>query len=265
MVHYSHKRDIGDQEIREALEGEIMKLKNELSAIKHENKELSISKLKLEAELQNVKEKHSDRLASLRGQIVNQQQKINELSAMAAINSPKNRSCVYNTDKNPLSGGKLNLNHHTAFDKNVVPLPPSMHEQKQINEKLQHSSARTQRDFMAPTFTELMRQSAQKNKDGANRGGLKSSLKPRSNGSSSNSSSGLTSKTATRKGIVSSTTPHSSNGAASNSLEMSNNTVDLSLSGMSNKNGSSYKKKGGSWEQCSPCFSQYTSYGRHKH
>ena len=121
-----------------------------------------------------------------------------------------------------------------------------MHEQKQINEKLQHSSARTQRDFMAPTFTELMRQSAQKNKDGANRGGLKSSLKPRSNGSSSNSSSGLTSKTATRKGIVSSTTPHSSNGAASNSLEMSNNTVDLSLSGMSNKNGSSYKKKGGS-------------------
>ena len=66
-----------------------MKLKNELSAIKHENKELSIL-LKLEAELE---EGETSDQASLRGQIVNQQQKINELSAMA-VNSPKNRSCV---------------------------------------------------------------------------------------------------------------------------------------------------------------------------
>ena len=190
MVYYSHKREMGDQEIREALEGEIVKLKSELGAVKHENKELSISKLKLEAELQNVKEKQSERLASLRGQIVSQQQKINELGAMAAINSPKNKSSVYNTDNNPLSGapgGKLSLNRQTAYDKNIVPLPPSVQEQKQISSRLQQSAARTQRDFMAPTFTELMRQSAQKNRDfsgssttgsGGGSGGVNSGSRP---------------------------------------------------------------------------------------
>ena len=249
MVYYSHKREMGDQEIREALEGEIVKLKSELGAVKKENKKLSTSKLKLEEELQNAKEKQSERLASLRGQIVSQQQKINELSAMAAINSPKNRSSVYNTDNNPLSGGKLNLNRHTAYDKNIVPLPPSVQEQKQINLKLQQSAARTQRDFMAPTFTELMRQSAQKNKDGAGSSETKNSVKyPSSNGSSSSSSSmkGNSSKVGARRPPSSIAGPNTSSGSSRGGHDLSSSVADLSLSGMSSKSGLNYKKKGAS-------------------
>lgn len=166
MTYFDQSREKGAAEIREELETEVQRLRNELSECKKENKQLRDVKAELEEEVFSLKEKHIDRSADLRNKLVKQQQKINELSAMAALNAPKNRSTVYNHgNNNPLStaDNQLSLTRQTQYDRNIINSPPSFEEQRNISSKLASNAARTSKDFMAPTFTELMRQSAQKN------------------------------------------------------------------------------------------------------
>lgn len=166
MTYFDQSREKGAAEIREELEAEIQRLRTDLSDSKKENKLLKEEKAILEEELRSLKEKHTDRQSDLRNKLVRQQQKINELSAMATMNAPKNRSSVYNhTANNPLSvtDNQLTLTRQTQYDRNIIATPPSFDEQRIISSKLATNAARTSKDFMAPTFTELMRQSAQKN------------------------------------------------------------------------------------------------------
>lgn len=166
MTYFDQSREKGAAEIREELEIEVQRLRNELGDCKKEIKQLRDDKAVLEEEVFSLKEKHTDRSADLRNKLVKQQQKINELSAMAALNAPKNRSSLYNHSSNtPLSAAdsQLSLTRQTQYDRNIINSPPSFEEQRNISSKLASNAARTSKDFMAPTFTELMRQSAQKN------------------------------------------------------------------------------------------------------
>ena len=90
MTYFDQSREKGAAEIREELEAEIQRLRSELNNFKKENRQLKEENANLMKEFEATKEKHTDRQSNLRNKLVRQQQKINELSAMTALNAPRN-------------------------------------------------------------------------------------------------------------------------------------------------------------------------------